>query len=256
MPVPTPPPAPTPGTVPGVLPTADPIHVVVVLPDHRPADPTNISSAIAPHVRSCYEPFPLYPLRGTRSWRPRRQQFPDVWHVLRRPDGVPVAAGGRRAHLDLQALTATATWQARQRWHAWNTHVAAGTPRARDWESFQTPRPERSRTSQPMSPDEARQRFETQPRVLTMLAVNAQHLLPFPLDPYELAAFQAGEHVYCTLAAHQAVVGQMLVPPHGPVHRPVTPALADRLRYLQAALDVVHRLHPDVHLVALLRTPT
>ncbi|HEY6797273.1 MAG TPA: hypothetical protein VI248_21575 [Kineosporiaceae bacterium] len=159
-----------------------------------------------------------------------------------------------------QGLAGAAGWQAQQRWQAWKTLVAAGTPRAREWESFHPGRPtehqagHNPRFRRVLTPDGAKARFEAQPRVLAMLAVNGQRVLPFPLDPYELAGFHAGERVYCTLAAQQAVVGQMLVLPGGFAYRSVTTSVADRLGYQHATLDVLHRLNPDRHLAAVIRT--
>ena len=60
--------------------------------------------------------------------------------------------------------------------------------------------------------------------------------------------------MYCALAWQQALVGQTLVVPGGLAYRPVTSSLADRLRYLSTALDVV-RAQPHQHrLVALALT--
>lgn len=230
------------------MPVSDPSHVVVVLPTDRPADRDAVAEFLAPHVCSRYAPFPIYPVRGRGPVSlVRRRSREGLLDVVRRDNGTLLAAGGALSRLDLPRLAQVAADAARTRWQAWKTHVATGTPRAREWESFH---PQHQRSTRVLAPAEARQRFEAQPRVLTMLAVNAHRVLPFRLDPYELAAFQAGEHVYCTLAAQQAVVGQVLVVPGGFAYRPVTASIADRLRYLRAALDVVHALPADRHLAA------
>jgi len=244
--------SPTTPTTPGVV-AAAPTHVVVVLPEDQAACGPAVASQLAPHAVHHYVPCPAFPVRnvGRRLLRPHRD--PLLWQVARRPDGIWVTAAGPRGRLDLHTLSRIAGWHAHQRWQAGKTLVASGTTQARDWESFLTPRPQHH----PLPPlDELRRQFEAQPRVLAMIAVNAQRVLPFRFDLDELAAFQAGEQVYCTLAAQQAVVGQLLVLPGGLAYRPVTSSVADRLRYLRAALDVVEGLHRDRHLVAMTRTRT
>jgi hypothetical protein len=246
--------SPTPPAVPDTPVTVDPMHVVVVLPEHQQAQDGTVRSALTAHTRAGYLPFRLYPVREATTWWGRKHRTPVCWNLVHRTGGVPVTAGGPRGHLDLQALTGFAGWQAQQRWQAWKTYVAERTPRARDWQSFAAGEAgDRRRPGRDVPWQELRRRFEAQPRVLAMLAVNAQLTLPFLLDPDELAAFQAGEVVYCTLAAQQAVVGQMLVVPGGVAYRPVTESIADRLRYLHIAAGIVRDLHPDQQLAAVIR---
>src|SRR4051794_33922355 len=228
------------------VPVPDPTRVVVVLPESL--DWSVADQMLATHLASAYVPVPVYPVHSGGLARLRDRGGQQLLDVVRRPAG-SFAAGGPLSRLSLRRLAHTTHAQARQRWWTWNTLVAR-TPVARDWSSFhaQTSAPARA-----ISLDEARRRFEAQPRVLTMIAFNGRCAPASRLDVQELAAFQAGEDVYATLAWQQALVGQALVVPGGVAYRPVTDSLADHLRYLQAALAVVHALTPDRRLVATAR---
>ena len=224
------------------------MHVSVVLPQERPGDPAMARVMASWHRPGRYVPCSVYPLRRGPLRRWRRSGL--VWDVVPSGDGFQVASAARIDQLDLGLLLATTAAAARGRWLTWKAQVA-DTPRARPWESFLADH-ERSPRTHPLPL--VQQRFLAQPRVLTMLAVNAQRLVPFDLNPYDLEALQAGERVYCTLAAHQAVVGQMLVLPHGIVYRPHGADLAHRLNYLRAAVNTVQFLQPDRYLAAVLAT--
>ena len=225
---------------------ATPDHAVVVLPENVPLDADNVHALMGSHLTGSYTLASLYPVRKRR---PRSEA--DLLQPQRAIDGTLWAAAGPLSRLDLRALAHHAYTAARSRWHAWRHLVGATTPQARDWPSYLAQRQHAPRAL-PLS--EARRRFEAQPRVLTMLALTAARTLPFPLDIDELDAYQAGETVYCTLAWQQALVGKTLVVPGAPAYRPVTTSLADRLRYLQTALDVVHSRPQHHRLAALLLT--
>jgi hypothetical protein len=222
---------------------ANPDHAVVVIPDGLLLDPHAVQALLGSHVTAAYSLTSVYPLHTFR-----RRNKSGLLQPLHGGDGVVRTAAGPLARLDLPRLAREAGTAARARWHAWQNLVAVNTPRARDWSSYLA---QHQQDAHALSLAEARRRFEAQPRVLTMLAVNATRALPFTLDPSELDAYQAGEMVYCTLAWQQAIVGQALVVPGGMAYRPVTPSLADRLRYLGTALDTVHAL-PDNHRLAAL----
>lgn len=228
---------------------ANPEHLVIALPADQPLDTARLTAELCGHVTATYTLQPAFPLRPHRR-RWRSSSAPAVLVAEQHPDGTVWAAAGPLHHLDLPRLTREACAAARARWHVWHRLIAAATPRARDWASYRA-QPIRGARRLPRA--EARRRFEAQPRVLTMLAVNAQGTLPFALDIDELDAFQAGETVYATLAWQQALLGQALVLPGGVAYRPISINLADRLRYLRAALDAVHTLPAGHHLAALSR---
>jgi hypothetical protein len=226
---------------------ANPNHAVVVLPDTIPLDPQVVLTLLGSHVTAPYTLNTVYPVRAHR-WRPET----GLLQPRHGADGVVRAAAGPLSRLDLARLAHEAGTVARSRWHAWHNLVAASTPQARDWSAYTT---QQQLGARALPAAEARRRFEAQPRVLTMLALNAARGLPFTLEVSELDAYQAGETVYCTLAWQQALVGQALVLPGGLAYRPVTTSLADRLRYLGTAVDVV-RAQPRHHrLAAVALTP-
>jgi len=221
--------------------TTDPRHMVL-LPHRIDHDD---------YLRGSDRPCPIYPLRRRGRWA-RTCRSTQLLPVVRDRDGCPLTAGGKVGYLDLPGLAQAAHHAARLRWWTWKTQVARGSPRAREWESFLAWHRRSPRT---LSMDEARRRFSAQSRVLVMTALNGLHGTPFRLDPYDLAAFQAGEAVYCTLAWQQALVGTALVTGDGELYRAASSSVADRLRYLRSALDVVHALPPDGYLVAVTPLP-
>ena len=93
-----------------------------------------------------------------------------------------MAAGGRKARLDLTGSAAKAATQARLRWHAWNQYMlcANATNRpARTWADYLA---QHHADPAKVTLAEARRRFEAQPRVVAMLAYPGAH----EFDPYEL----------------------------------------------------------------------
>ena len=218
--------------------------VVVVLPPGIPADWSRISTILTPLVDPPYTPHAAYPLRCRLTRRSQR----DLLDPARRPDGDTRAAGGRLSRLDLPRLADTAHQNASFRWSTWNTQVARATPLARGWESFHA---DHVRAPHKLSLTDARRKFEAQPRVLAMLALNAHPAAPFTLKVEDLTALQAGQLVYTTLYWQQALAGHALATPDGQLLQSASDTLADRLRYLQHATALLHRLTPDHHLAAL-----
>jgi hypothetical protein len=138
------------------------------------------------------------------------------------------------------------------RWWTWHAHIARSTKAARPWEHYLA---EHLRDPGKLPVEEARRRFEAQPRVLAMLAYNSYPAAPHRLDPDDLAAYQAGEAVYVALHWQRALTGDALVTPDGDLLQPASDTIADQLRYLAAATRVVHTLTPQQHLVAVKAAP-
>lgn len=164
--------------------------------------------------------------------------------AVRRVGAVTVAAGGRISRLDLPAMSLIAANEATARWHAWNFYINRTTPVARVWEDFLA---QHHNDPDKVSLDDARRRFEQQPRVLAMLAHADGHLF----DPYELPLYQAGEAAYAGLHWREALVGDALITTDGHVMQPETGSLADRLRFLNNACMYVRRLNSHARLCAI-----
>jgi len=175
-------------------------------------------------------------------------RFLDYYLVdtARRFGAITKAAGGRKGRLDLNGGAATAATQARLRWHAWNhymnTTTATAKP-ARTWEDFQA-----IHQADPakLSLNEARRRFEQQPRIVAMLAYSGAH----EFDPYELAAYQAGEHAYAGLHWRIAIVGDLLITAEGKVLKPASDTIADRMRFFNEAIKYLKSLKSSARLCA------
>jgi hypothetical protein len=154
-----------------------------------------------------------------------------------------MAAGGRTGRLDLNGGAVKAANDARLRWHAWNQHINNTTKPARTWEDFQA-----LHHADPakLSLAEARRRFEQQPRILAMLAYAGAHTF----DPYELAAYQAGEATYAGLHWRIAIVGDLLITAEGKLLKPASDSLADRIRFFNEAIKYLRSLKSSAHLCA------
>ncbi|HEY2673709.1 MAG TPA: hypothetical protein VGJ07_25515 [Rugosimonospora sp.] len=161
--------------------------------------------------------------------------------AVRRFGAYTLAAGGRKGRLDLNATAAHAANEASLRWRAWNAHIAATTRPARTWEDFLA---QHHTDPQKVSINEARRRFEQQPRVLAMLAYAGAHAL----DPYELAALQSGEATYAGMHWRMALIGDALITTDGRLLKPASPSLADRFRFLNDACAYLRSLRCDARL--------
>ncbi|MFG1849660.1 hypothetical protein [Micromonospora carbonacea] len=159
--------------------------------------------------------------------------------AARRFGAVTLAAGGRKSRLDLTGTAAKAAHHAGLRWRAWNTHIAAATKPARPWEDFLA---QHLADPTKITLNEARRRFEQQPRVLAMLAS--------AFDPYELSTFQAGEATYVGLHWRIALVGDALITTDGRLLSPASDSVADRFRFLNGACGYLRNLRPDARVCA------
>ncbi|MEU2615848.1 hypothetical protein ABZ570_30395 [Micromonospora sp. NPDC007271] len=164
------------------------------------------------------------------------------YHLLdatRRFGAITMAAGGRKSRLDLTGTAAKTATEAARRWRAWNSHINATTKPAHPWEHYLAQHHADPAT---VSPDEARRRFEQQPRVLAMLAHS--------FDPYELPVYQAGEATYVGLYWRVALIGDALITTDGRLLMPASDSVADRFRFLNEACAYVRSLRPTARLCA------
>lgn len=175
-------------------------------------------------------------------------RFLDYYLVdtARRFGAITKAAGGRKGRLDLNGGAATAATEAALRWHAWHQYMNSNTAtrrEARTWEDFQA-----LHKADPgkLSLAEARRRFEQQPRIVAMLAYSGAH----EFDPYELAAYQAGEHAYAGLHWRIAIVGDLLITAEGQLLKPATDSIADRMRFFNEAITYLRSLKSSARLYA------
>lgn len=159
--------------------------------------------------------------------------------TARRFGAVTLAAGGRKSRLDLTGTAAKAANDAALRWRAWNTHINATTKPARPWEDYLA---QHHADPAKVTLDEARRRFEQQPRVLAMLAGS--------FDPYELSVYQAGEATYVGLYWRIALIGDALITTDGRLLAPASDSVADQFRFLNEACAYVRSLRSNARLCA------
>ncbi|MFI5489233.1 hypothetical protein [Micromonospora echinaurantiaca] len=159
--------------------------------------------------------------------------------AARKFGAVTMAAGGRKSRLDLTGTAAKAAHDAALRWRAWNTHINATTKPARPWEDYLA---QHHADPTKVTVNEARRRFEQQPRVLAMLAHS--------FDPYELSVYQAGEATYVGLYWRIALIGDALITTDGRLLAPASDSVADRFRFLNKACGYLRGLHSDARLCA------
>lgn len=159
--------------------------------------------------------------------------------AARRFGAVTLAAGGRKSRLDLTGTAARAANDAGLRWRLWNTHINATTKPARPWEDYLA---QHHADPAKVTLNEARRRFEQQPRVLAMLAHH--------FDPYELPVYQAGEATYVGLYWRLALIGDALITTDGRLLAPASTSAADRFRFLNEACGYLRSLRSSARLCA------
>lgn len=222
--------------------------VVVCLSAGTPVDWFSASEILDWPDLPTGSPYPMFPVRRRRivGWL-NRWSGRHLVHAVRRFGAVTYAAGGRKSRLDLTAAVTSASRAAAYRWRVW-AQVARNTPNARPWGDFlaqHTANPDK------VSREEARRRFEAQPRVLAMLSHNSHPLSHAELDPYELDAYQAGEATYTVVHWQQAVAGDALVTDDGRLVEPASHSLADKPRYLTEASAYLRSLSRRHQILAL-----
>lgn len=222
--------------------------VIVCMPADKPIDWFSASEILDWHDLPAGTPHIMFPVRRRRviGWF-SRWSARHLVQVARRFGAVTFAAGGRKSRLDLTAAVTRANAAAVHRWRTW-AHVVRSTPVARPWGDFLA---QHKAKPDKISLDEARRRFEEQPRVLAMLAYNCHPMSQVHLDPYELDAYQAGEATYTVVHWQRAITGDTVVTDDGRLLEPASPSLADRLRFLTEASAYLNRLHRNHQILAL-----
>ncbi len=180
------------------------------------------------------------------DWHDLPAGTPQTIFPVRRFGAVTYAAGGRKSRLDLTAAVTYANHAALWRWRIW-AQVVRTTPVAHPWGDFLA---QHKANPGKVSLQEARRRFEEQPRVLAMLAYNSHPVARVDLDPYELDAYQAGEATYTAVHWQTAITGDALITDDGRLLQPASDALADRLRYLADASAYLHKLRRSHQILA------
>jgi hypothetical protein len=228
---------------------ASPRTVVVCFPAGTDADWFTASEVVEHHLDTAGMPVHRFPVRHRRlSGLVTRWSANHLLFAQRRFGAVRLAAGGRLRRLDLTRVVASASAVATARWRTWQHQIARTTPVARPWADFLA---QHAANPDKVSLDEARRRFENQPRVLAMLALSAHPVAPHLFDPYEVEAYQAGEATYVSLHWRTAIAGDALITAEGQLLQPQGQSLADRLRYLANAATYLHRLRPAQRICAL-----
>jgi hypothetical protein len=221
--------------------------IVVCIPTDKPIDWFSASEILDWHHLPMGTPRIMFPVRRGRvlGWF-SRWSARHLVRVTRRFGAVTCAAGGRRSRLDLTAAVSSANAHAVYRWRTW-AQVVRNTPQARTWGDFLA-----QHTANPtkVSLEEARRRFEEQPRVLAMLSHNSHPNSRVELDAYELDAYQAGEATYTVVHWQAAIAGDALVTDDGGLLQPASASLADRLRYLAEAGAYLTRLRRSHQILA------
>jgi hypothetical protein len=208
--------------------------VVICAPPEPVLDWFTAAETLTWHELPAGAPTPIYPVRRPplTGWVSR---FSDrhLLHPVRRHGAVHHAAGGRTGRLDLTAAVTRAHAEAITRWRIW-AQIVRAIPPAKAWPEFTEPAPGAGRT-RTASAEDARRRFDAQPRILAMLAYNANPLARVVLDPAELGAYQAGEATYTVLHWQHAIAGDALITEDGRLLQPASDTLADQLRHLTDA---------------------
>lgn len=229
------------------MPTSTPITVSVVTVCFAPGETANwftASEKVDEHLGENGTPQRRYRVRHRRLVGAFTRFFGyQLVDAARRFGSFMFAAGGRISRLDLTATVTQASNDATARHRAFKHHIADHTPVARPWEFFLA---QHHADPKKISRDEARRRFESQQRVLAMLAHTGVHTF----DPYELEAYQAGENTYVGLHWRTALVGDALITAEGKLLQPSGPNLADRLRYLRDACAYVRGLRRNHYVCA------
>lgn len=225
------------------MPTPRPLTVQVVtvcFAAGEDADWFAASEKVHDHLHADGTPARRYHVRHRRliGWLTRFFGY-QLLDPARRLGAVTIAAGGRKSRLDLTGTAAKAAHDAARRWHAWNAHIGATTRTARPWEDYLA-----QHLADPgkVTLNEARRRFEQQPRVLAMLAHS--------FDPYELPVYQAGEGAYVGLYWRLALIGDALITADGRLLIAASASVADRFRFLNEGCAYLRSLRSNARLCA------
>ncbi len=221
--------------------------VIVCMPADRDLDWFSASEILDWHKLPAGTPHTIFPVRRGRlvGWV-SRWSGRNLVQTVRRFGAVTYAAGGRKSRLDLTAAVTRANTAAVYRWRTWAA-VVRTTAAARTWGDFLA---QHKANPSKVSMEEAKRRFEDQPRVLAMLSYNSHPSSRVELDPYELDAYQAGEATYTVVHWQQAITGDAVVTDDGRLLEPTSGSLADKLRYLAEAGAYLNRLRRSHQILA------
>ncbi|MDG4793641.1 hypothetical protein [Micromonospora sp. WMMD1082] len=221
--------------------------VIVCMPADTTIDWFSASEILDWHNLPAGTPRTMYPVR-----RPRLIGWVSRWsarhlvQVTRRFGAVVWAAGGRKSRLDLTAAVTAANTAAVYRWRTW-AQVVRNTAVAKTWGDYLA---QHKANPTKVTLEEARRRFEEQPRVLAMLSFNSHPMSKVELNPYELDAYQAGEATYTVVHWQQAITGDAVVTDDGRLIEPASPSLADKLRFLAEAGAYLNKLRRSHQILA------
>jgi hypothetical protein len=223
--------------------------VIVCLPASAGADWFTASDMVDHHLAKPGLPVHRFPVRRRRLLSLFTRFSANHQLLAQRSFGaVTVAAGGRLGRLDLTRVVTYASAAATARWRYWQHNIARITPAARPWVDFLA---QHQANPAKVTLDDARRRFENQPRVLAMLALSVHPVAPHIFDPYEVEAYQAGEAAYVCLYWRTAIAGEAMITAEGQLLQPESQSLPDRLRYLAHAASYIHRLRPAQYICAM-----
>jgi len=217
------------------------------MPADRDLDWFSASEILDWHKLPAGTPHTIFPVRRGRlvGWV-SRWSGRNLVQTVRRFGAVTYAAGGRKSRLDLTAAVTRANTAAVYRWRTW-AQVVRTTAAARTWGDLLA---QHKANPSKVSMEEAKRRFEDQPRVLAMLSYNSHPSSRVELDPYELDAYQAGEATYTVVHWQQAITGDAVVTDDGRLLEPTSGSLADKLRYLAEAGAYLNRLRRSHQILA------
>ncbi|MEU8264684.1 hypothetical protein AB0C02_29205 [Micromonospora sp. NPDC048999] len=225
------------------MPTPRPLTIQVVTVCFAPGDDADTFAAsekVHDLLHTNSTPARRYHVRHRRliGWLTRFFSY-YLLDAARRFGAITMAAGGRKGRLDLHRTAARAAHHAALRWRAWNAHINAATRPARPWEDYLAQHHADPAT---VTLNEARRRFEQQPRVLAMLAHS--------FDPYELSVYQAGEATYAGLYWRIALIGDALITTDGRLLIAASDSFGDRFRFLNEACGYLRGLRSNARLCA------
>jgi hypothetical protein len=223
------------------MPTSVPSPARTVLvcfdPSEKP-DWFSASERVDDHLQVNGTPVMRFQVRQVSWWKWwLRNRVKSLLNV-RGYGGGQWCSGGQVGLLDLNATIAVAIGDATARYREWKRTIERTTPAARPWSDFLA---QHEKDPKKVSWEEARRRFENQPRVIAMLASTGT----YEFDPYELELYQASEDTYVSLFWQTALVGDALITAEGKLVQPASPSMADRARYLRQAGAYVKNLSAD-----------
>jgi hypothetical protein len=212
--------------------------VLVCFAPNETPDWFSTAEKVDDHLQVNGTPVMRYQVRRPRWWQFNLRNRLNSLVNVRPHGGTSWCSGGQIGLLDLTATAAVAVADATARYREWKRTIERTTDKARPWSDFLA---QHQKDPKKVSWDEARRRFEEQPRVIAMLAYTGA----YEFDPYELDLYQASEETYVSVFWQSALVGEALITAEGKLLEPTSPSTADRTRYLRQACAYMRGLSPD-----------